>query len=133
MTQEIDKLAWLHIRGGQVLCARSRGKVTCYLPGGKREPGESDGDALVREIREELSIDILPETMAHVGVFAAQADAKPQGTTVRMTCYRADFRGEIAPAGEIEEVLWVGYQDRDKCSPVTRLVLDWLKDSGMIE
>lgn len=133
MTQEIDKLAWLHIRGGRLLCARSRGKVTWYLPGGKREPGESDGDALVREIREELSIDLLPETMAHVGVFVAQADAKPQGTMVRLTCYRAEFRGQMAPAAEIEEVRWVGHQDRDGCSLATRLVLDWLKERGMIE
>jgi 8-oxo-dGTP diphosphatase len=133
VTEEIDKLAWLHIRGRQVLCARSRGKVTCYLPGGKREPGESDGDALAREIREELSIDILPETMAYVGVFAAQADAKPEGSMVRMTCYRAESRGEITPASEIEEVLWIGYEARDKCSPVTKLVLDWLKERGMIE
>lgn len=132
MIQEIDKLAWLHLKDGQVLCARSRGKVTCYLPGGKREPGESDTAALVREILEELSIDLLPATMAYVGVFAAQADGKPQGTVVRMTCYRAEFRGEIAAAAEIEEVLWIGYQDRDRCSPVMKLVLDWLKENRMI-
>lgn len=132
MTQEIDKLAWLHIQGERLLCARSRGKVSCYLPGGKREPGESDGEALARELREELSIEILPETMVHVGVFAAQADGKPQGTTVRLTCYRAEFRGQITPAAEIEEVLWIGYQDRERCSPAARLVLDWLKERGMI-
>lgn len=133
MTQEIDKLAWLHISDRRLLCARSRGKTICYLAGGKREPGESDKEALVREIKEELSIDLLPETMVHVGVFAAQADAKPPGTIVRLTCYRAAFRGEIAPAAEIEEVLWIGHQDRDRCSPATKLVLDWLKERGMID
>jgi 8-oxo-dGTP pyrophosphatase MutT (NUDIX family) len=133
VTQEIDKLAWLHISGRQLLCARSRGKVTLYLPGGKREPGESDAAALAREIREELSVDLLPETMARVGVFAAQADAKPEGTMVRLTCYRADFRGQIAPAAEIDEVLWIGYEDRDRCSPAAKLVLDWLKERGLID
>lgn len=133
MAQAIDKLAWLHIRDRQLLCARSRGKRAWYLPGGKREPGESDVDALVREIREELSVDVLPETTALVGVFAAQADAKPAGTMVRLTCYRADFRGEIAPAAEIEEVRWIGSRDRDGCSPATQLVLDWLKERGTID
>lgn len=133
MTQVIDKLAWLHINHKKLLCARSRGKSAWYLPGGKREPGESDADALAREIREELSIEILPETIAPVGVFEAQADAKPPGTMVRLTCYRAEFRGQIAPAAEIEEVRWIGHQNLDRCSPATKLVLGWLKERGIIE
>ncbi|WP_235879687.1 NUDIX hydrolase [Polyangium aurulentum] len=132
MNQPIDKLAWLHIQDARLLCARSRGKAAFYLPGGKREPGESDAEALARELREELSIEILPETMVHVAEFAAQADGMPPGTTVRLTCYRAEHRGQITPAAEIEEVRWIGYEDRERCSPAGKLVLDWLKDRGMI-
>ena len=39
----IDKIAWVHLVGGRILSTRSRGKAVYYLPGGKREPGESDG------------------------------------------------------------------------------------------
>lgn len=131
--REIDKLAWLHVAGGKLLCARSRGRVPLYLPGGKREPGESDAEALVREIREELSVDLAPETMQRVGEFAAQADGKPPGTIVRLTCYRAEHRGEIAPAAEIEEVLWIDSGDRARCSPAAQLVLDWLKQRGAVD
>jgi len=35
-----------------VLSTRSKGKDTYYLPGGKRESGESDLDTLEREIDE---------------------------------------------------------------------------------
>lgn len=133
MTPPIDKLAWLHVFDRRVLGARSRGKTTYYLPGGKREPGESDGQALAREIKEELSIDLVAETLAPAGVFEAQADAKPPGTLVRMICYRADFRGEIAAAAEIEEVCWLGHGHRDRCSPALRLVLDRLLAAGEID
>jgi 8-oxo-dGTP pyrophosphatase MutT (NUDIX family) len=133
MTTDIDKLAWLHVRNKRLLFARSIGKATWYIPGGKREPGESDHEALAREISEELSVDLVPATMSLVGEFRAQADGKPQGTLVRMTCYEADFSGDIVPAAEIEEVAWLGHTHRDECSPVARLVLDHLKQAGSID
>jgi 8-oxo-dGTP diphosphatase len=130
---DIDKLAWIHVRDRQVLGARSRGKVACYLPGGKREPGESDHAALIREIREELSIGLRAESIVAAGVFRAQADAKPPGMMVRLTCYEASFEGDISPASEIEEVLWLRHADRDRCSPAGKLVLDYLKSAGRID
>ena len=133
MPQEIDKLAWIHIQEKQLLGARSRGRDSYYLPGGKREPGESDHAALIREIREELTVDLIPETLEYADSFTAQADGKPEGTLVRMTCYGAGFRGEIAASAEIEEVVWMGSKDRERCSPVVRIILDWLKEKGRIE
>jgi 8-oxo-dGTP diphosphatase len=133
VTQEIDKLAWLRIKDKQVLGARSKGKDAYYIPGGKREPGESDEEALIREIREELSVDLVPETIELAGTFKARADGKPEGTMVKMTCYRAEFQGEITASAEIEEAVWISSRDRDKCSPVVKIILDWLQEKGMIE
>lgn len=133
MANEIDKLAWLYTKEKRLLAARSKGKLAFYIPGGKREPGESDQEALIREIREELSVDLKPETIEPVGEFKAQADGKPEGTMVRMTCYQADFRGEIQAAAEIEEVVWICHEDKDRCSPVVKLILDWLKERDGIE
>ena len=133
LVDEIDKLAWLYIKDKRLLAARSKGKVAYYIPGGKREPGESDQEALIREIKEELSVGLLPETIEHVGEFRAQADGKPEGTMVRMTCYEADFLGEISADAEIEEVAWIRHVDRDRCSPVVRIILAWLKERDLIE
>jgi ADP-ribose pyrophosphatase YjhB (NUDIX family) len=133
VTQEIDKLAWIHLYEKQLLGARSRGRDVYYLPGGKREPGESDHAALIREIREELAVDLIPESIEYVGSFTAQADNKPEGTLVRMTCYSAGFQGGIAASAEIEEVIWMSYKDWERCSPVVRIILDWLKEKGRIE
>jgi 8-oxo-dGTP diphosphatase len=130
--QEIDKLAWLYIKDKKVLGARSIGKTTIYLPGGKREPGESDEAALSREIREELSVELILTTIKYVDTFIAQADGKPIGAMVRMACYQAEFRGTITAAAEIEEVVWMSYRDRENCSIGGKIILDWLKEKGMI-
>jgi 8-oxo-dGTP diphosphatase len=123
----------VYVRERQLLAARSSGKDAWYLPGGKREAGESDADALIREIREELAVDIIPETIEHAGTFTAQADGKPPGTMVKMTCYRAGYRGTIAASAEIAEVIWIGYKDREKCSRATKIIMDSLHEQGLID
>ncbi|NUU62165.1 NUDIX hydrolase [Paenibacillus agri] len=128
MTTLIDKIALVHIVEGRVLAARSTGKDTYYLPGGKREPGETDEETLVREIEEELSVQIKPETISPLGTFEAGAHGKAEGVTVRMTCYTAEFEGELAAASEIEELAWLTYSDRDRVSAVSQLIFDKLHE-----
>lgn len=128
----IDKLAWVHLADGKVLVARSRANDTFYLPGGKREPGESDPQALVREIREELTIELDPARLKLVGTFEAQAHGRAEGVLVRMTCYRGPHRGEIAPAAEIEELAWFSYRDRDIVTAAARLLFDRLHELGLL-
>ncbi|MBD2898915.1 NUDIX domain-containing protein [Spirillospora sp. NPDC000708] len=128
----IDKIAWILLDGGRVLSTRSRGKDVYYLPGGKREPGESDVRTLVREVKEELTVDVLPETAAHLGTWEAQAHGHAGGVTVRMTCYTADHTGTPAPSSEIEEIAWLGYADRGRVSPVDQLIFDDLHAAGRL-
>lgn len=128
----IDKVAWVRLEGGRILSTRSRGKDVFYLPGGKREPGESDVQTLVREIREELTVAIVPGSAAHLGTFEAQAHGHAVGTLVRMTCYTADYRGTLAPDNEIAEVSWLSYVDRDRVSPVDQLIFDHLHQAGQL-
>ena len=55
----IDTLAWIAIQDKHMLSTKSVGKNKYYIPGGKREAGETDAAALCREIKEELSINLL--------------------------------------------------------------------------
>jgi 8-oxo-dGTP diphosphatase len=128
----IDKLAWIHIENKRLLSTRSRGKDIYYIPGGKRELGESDEQALLREVKEELDVDLLRDTITFLGTFEAQAHGKEEGTLVRMTCYTADFSGELRASAEVEEALWLDYKDKDKSSPVDQIIFDWLKDRQLI-
>src|SRR5688572_4933643 len=127
MSNLIDKLAWIHIAERKILSTRSRGKDTYYIPGGKREVGESDDAALIREIREELDVDLVPESLTYLGTFEAQAHGKAEGVIVRMTCYTGAYQGNIKPSSEIEEVVWFAHADKLKTAPVDHLIFDWLK------
>lgn len=129
----IDKLAWIHIVDRHLLSTRSRGKDTYYIPGGKRELGESDMTALCREIREELSIDLDQNQLVRVGVFEADAHDKPQGISVRMTCYSGPYRGTILAAAEIDEIAWLCHKDRERISAVDKIIFDYLKDRDLID
>lgn len=128
----IDKIAWIHLKNGTILSSRSRGKDVYYIPGGKREPGESDIDTLVREIQEELSVTITPDTATHVGTFRAQAHGHPDGITVRMTCYTANYQGLLRPSSEIEEIVWLTHADRHRVSPVDQIIFDHLHEMAQL-
>ena len=66
-----DTVAWVRLERGRILCARPRGKDIFYIPGGKRESAESDLQTLLREITEELTVTLRPETVTHVGTYEA--------------------------------------------------------------
>ena len=128
----IDKIAWLELAEGRILSTRSRGKDVYYLPGGKREPGETDVETLVREVAEELAVAIDPATAIHEGVFTAQAHGHRDGVVVQMTCYSAAHEGTPKASSEIAEVRWLTYADRPKVSPVDQLIFDHLHGTGRL-
>ncbi|WP_438445836.1 NUDIX hydrolase [Gorillibacterium sp. sgz5001074] len=132
MTGSIDKIAWIRIENGRVLSARSKGKELFYFPGGKRDPGETDTDTLLREIQEELSVRVQPDTVRHFGTFEAQADGKPAGVMVKMTCYTGDYEGELLAASEIDELAWLSYGERERTSVVTRIIMEKLHELGLL-
>lgn len=128
----IDKLAYIFLKDKKILVTLSKGKDTWYIPGGKRESGESDQEALIREIKEELTVDLIPATIQKYGVFEAQAHGKPEGTVVRMTCYQADYNGVLQAHSEIEKIAFFDYSQRDLCSAVDHLIFDDLHGKGLL-
>jgi 8-oxo-dGTP pyrophosphatase MutT (NUDIX family) len=128
----IDTVAWVHLEGGRILGARSRGRTLFYIPGGKVDPGEGEVAALAREVREELSVELLPDTVAYLGTYTAQADGHPEGTLVRMACYTGAYRGVLAASSEIEEIAWLRLADRHRTAPVDHAVFDDLAAAGRL-
>ena len=127
MSKRIDKVAWIYLKDGKILSTLSRGKSKYYIPGGKREVGESDADTLIREIQEELSVEIQPDSIQFWGEYVAQADSHPAGIEVAMQCYFAEYEGALAAAAEIDHFAWLTYQDYEHISPVDQLIFDALK------
>ena len=131
--KEIDKIALLYVKDGQILSTLSKGKDTYYLPGGKRELDETDKQTLIRECKEELTIDVKEDTIKYYGTFTAQAHGKAEGIIVKMTCYTAEFMGEIKPSSEIQEIRWLNYKNIDIISPVDKLIFKDLYEKEILK
>ncbi len=132
--KEIDKIAFIYLKNGKILSTLSKGKDVYYIPGGKREGSETDEETLIRECKEELTIDILKDTIKYYGTFKAQAHGKAEGIIVKMTCYTADFVGTLKPNSEIEEIKWLDYSNLNvKISPVDELIFKDLNNKHLID
>ena len=132
-TKEIDKIAFIEIQKGKILSTKSKGKTKYYIPGGKREGGESDEQTLIREILEELSVVILPNTIKYIGTFSAQSDGAKEGINVIMTCYKAKYFGALKANNEIEEIKWLNYSDLEIISAVDKKIFSSLNEKGELK
>lgn len=132
--KEIDKIAFIYLKDGKILSTLSKGKDAYYIPGGKRENNETDEETLIRECKEELSIDIKKDTINYYGTFKAQAHGKKEGIIVKMTCYMAEFEGDLQVNSEIQEMKWLDYSNLNvKISPVDELIFKDLYDKNLIK
>lgn len=95
---------------GRVLLVRKRGTGIFMQPGGKLEPREAPEHALVRELREELDLEIDPAAATYLGRFSAPA-AHEQDAIVVAEAFRLAIADEPSPQAEIEEVRWVDPAD----------------------
>lgn len=133
MIKIIDKIAWIHTKDGKILSTLSRGKNVFYIPGGKREENETDEQTLVREIKEELDVDIVLDTVEYLGVYEAQSDGAQEGVMVKMTSYIGDYVGELKASSEIERFEWLSMSDIKKVSAVDKIIYLDLFSRGLIE
>ena len=104
---DIYKAAGILIQHRKFLIVRSKGKKFFMSPGGKIESGETARESLVRELWEELHINVKEDDLTEFGTFYALA-AGHENSLLRMEVFMVEkWEGEITPASEIEEILWV--------------------------
>lgn len=109
---DIYKAAGIIIRERKLLVCHGRGKDTFVSPGGKIEKGETATEALVRELQEELRLDVGEDELVPFGTFYAwPAGAENVGKRIRMDVFTVITPiTNITPDNEIDEIRWVNSQ-----------------------
>jgi mutator protein MutT len=104
---DIHKAAGIIIQRGKLLHEKSMGKPAYIAPGGRIEEGESPKQALIRELKEELSITVKEADLEPFDMFTAEAANHP-GQIVHMQVYTVKkWQGDIKAANEVEKLLWL--------------------------
>jgi len=92
---------------GRVLLVRKRGTRYFMQPGGKIESTERPVAALIRELKEELQINVTEHDTQYVGQFTDTAANEPGHTLIAEIFTVLVPTLTIMPAAEIEEIAWL--------------------------
>ena len=104
---DIHKAGGILIQNRKFLVGRAKGKNFFISPGGKLKPEETSEEALLRELNEELGIEVALHSLEEFGVFYAPA-AEQEDRYLQMDVFLVhSWMGEIRPNSEIEEILWI--------------------------
>lgn len=115
------------IEEGYILLVRK--KKTWILPGGKPKAGESDTECLLREIDEELQINL--KNLRRLGdEFIGITPHK--GDTIYLRLYLAEIEGTIIPTAEIEVSQWTITPESYRINNVTKRIICFLRQNGYL-
>lgn len=106
-TSYIRKASGIIIVGRKVLVERSAGKEYFIHPGGRIEPGETAKQAVIRELKEEFTIDVAEEDLEEFDQNTAPAANSPE-VLVHMDVFLVKkWQGAIRPDSEVEDIRWL--------------------------
>jgi len=133
---DIYKASGIIVKDRQVLTTRSKGKSFYIQPGGKLEVGETETQAVVRELREEMGIEVDEANLEKIGDYFTDA-AGQAGKRLKLAAYLVkDFKGEPSPQSEVEEIRSFSSQIPECVELASILehdIIPELKSRGMID
>ena len=97
----------------EVLLGRKRtglGVGRLVAPGGKLEPGETPADAAVREVREEVGLEVRPRDLVPIAEIAYPFLDRPQLSQFSWAFTSSVFTGAVGASAELEPA-WYPLED----------------------
>ncbi len=105
---DIHKAAAILIIDRKTVLTRTKDKKVFVSPGGKLKAGETEIQACIREVKEELKIDVNETDLEYINTYYAEA-AGDSAKVIKMSVYFVHaFHGVISADNEIEEIAYVG-------------------------
>lgn len=131
--QEIYKVALAFFKDKKILQVRTyKQKEVFYTLGGKPEKGESDEDALIREVKEEIGCELIRSSIKFLAQFEDVAHGKNRWLRARM--YTGTIIGTPQPSGEVDEIDYFDTNSPKKhLSEIARKkIFPWLRNNSYI-
>ncbi|WP_394938600.1 NUDIX domain-containing protein [Psychromicrobium sp. YIM B11713] len=109
---------------GELLTVRKRGTAKFQLPGGKPEGTESFEQAALREVLEEVGVQLDAADLRHLGHWEGPA-ANSDASSVSAQVYLAARHHEAVAQAEIAELRWISVhaEPSEDLAPLTSLFL----------
>ncbi|QIW09346.1 NUDIX domain-containing protein [Francisella sp. LA112445] len=122
----IKTSALLCVKDGKMLLVRVRDNTIWYFPGGKIDEGETHLQTIIRELDEELNVQIQSSELKYLGEVIT--DNHDRTDIVSVQCYAGDIIQPIQPCAEISEIRWFDLDDTEFMAPaVIESINRWYK------
>ncbi|RXK62734.1 NUDIX domain-containing protein [Lacibacter luteus] len=135
-TTALYTVGLLHINDRKLLLAFSNNKQCYYLPGGKVDEDETAITALLREIAEELNVQLTENNLEYYTHISAPAFGEANGTIMEQDCYLLDTGFHPQPSAEIGAVHYFTleeYLQQPVTAPGAVMILQQLQANGLID
>lgn len=130
----VNKSAAIIIKNKSVLYLRKRGFLFYILPGGKIEKGETEHEALEREITEELQSRI--KIIGKLGIIQSKGFNKSLDKleTIKLSLYQVRLLDKIKLSREIFDKAFIKHRNihRYLLTPVGIKTIEFLHEKGII-
>ena len=111
----------------QILLVQVRNRDKYYFPGGKIDEGESLVEALQRELKEELRLELAEDELEFIGTIVGEAYPQPNMLTELngFKVNRAIDWSKVETDHEITDMKWFDINDSENIAPA---VNTWIKE-----
>ena len=104
-TVQVSAVAIFNQRG-DLLTVRKRGTTKFQLPGGKSDVGETAEQAAIREVSEEVGLELPANQLSHLGHWLGEA-ANQDADLVSAEVFLASGQYQATAQAEIAELRWI--------------------------
>ena len=123
--------AFVYFKDNKILLTRTRNNTIWYNAGGKIEKSETPKQTVIRELKEELSLNLKDNEIRYLGNITT--DNHDKTTIVSLECFTTDKKVEnIIPSAEISEVKWFHLDELEFVAPAVKEIIKKYKSKEWI-